>query len=124
MFVNRWFKEAAEQAATQQEIEKVLLVQSSENLQVFLELGSVFEAYAPDLTVSKPIELATQTDMFDIRHTGDLMAQSRVNCFPPRGTGVCPALSERPVLETNPHSSPPVRTLLLAILYVPTIPIA
>jgi hypothetical protein len=82
MFVGRWFKEAAEQAATQQEIEKVLLVQSSENLPVFLELSSVFEAYAPDLTVSNPIELATQTDVFDISNTGDLMAQPRVNYYP------------------------------------------
>ncbi|KAJ6098965.1 hypothetical protein N7467_000500 [Penicillium canescens] len=68
----RWFKEAAEQAATQQEIEKFLSVQRLENLLVFLDLGSVFEAYAPDLTVSKPIELATQTDMFDITRVGDL----------------------------------------------------
>jgi hypothetical protein len=82
MFVGRWFKEAAEQAATQREIEKFISMQSFENLLAFLELGSVFEAHAPDLTVSKPIELATQTDMFDITQVGDLMVQSRVNYYP------------------------------------------
>jgi hypothetical protein len=43
MFVGRWFKEAAEQAATQREIEKFISMQSFENLLVFLDLGSVLK---------------------------------------------------------------------------------